>query len=177
MHDFPTSTSCTCPCTPTCKSTCSCKCTSAYKCTCTCIVHVHVCHETHAFTINLTSFDIVATVFPTFTTMSFDFQITTMPPTRPANYYLCCLNGSVFIDFNNDGNKVVLVRISFDGFGCCHVSDAIPVNENDSIYFKQMFQQNNIEQGRITEIILGNLKKNKSKIWEDALKRYHFIDE
>ncbi len=46
----------------------------------------------------------------------FDFFITTLPPTRQADYYLGCLNASVFIDFNcSDENLIYLIRISFDG--------------------------------------------------------------
>ena len=49
----------------------------------------------------------------------FDFFGTTMPETRKADYYLGCLNSSVFIDFNKtNNNQICLVRISFDGFGC-----------------------------------------------------------
>ena len=49
-----------------------------------------------------------------------EFFITAMPNSRPADYYLGCLGGSVFMDFNNYKNeRVQLKRISVDGYGCC----------------------------------------------------------
>ena len=50
----------------------------------------------------------------------FDFFKTSMPSTRKADYYLGGLDSSVFIDFNRTKeNRISLVRISFDGYGCC----------------------------------------------------------
>ncbi len=61
-----------------------------------------------------------------------------MPPTRPADYYLGYLEGCVFLDFNHvDHDRVCLIRISFDGYGCCELPpDAIPLSEEDSKAFK-----------------------------------------
>jgi hypothetical protein len=43
---------------------------------------------------------------------------------RIADYYLGCLNGSIFIDINlNENNEVYLKRISFDGYGCGHLNE------------------------------------------------------
>jgi hypothetical protein len=50
----------------------------------------------------------------------FDFFRTSMPESRKADFYLGCLGGSVFIDFNlANENLISLCRISFDGYGCC----------------------------------------------------------
>ena len=48
------------------------------------------------------------------------FMITSMPASRPAHYHLGYDDSSVFIDFDNqDDDLIVLKRISFDGYGCC----------------------------------------------------------
>ena len=47
-----------------------------------------------------------------------------MPESRKADYYLSCLDSSVFIDFNRSNeNLISLVRISFDGYGCCNLDE------------------------------------------------------
>ena len=49
-----------------------------------------------------------------------EFFIASMPATRPTDYYLGCLESSVFMDFDNYENEHIrLIRISFDGYGCC----------------------------------------------------------
>ncbi len=43
--------------------------------------------------------------------------------TRACNYCFSLQGGNVFADFNIDNNQCLyLVRISFDGYGCCDVS-------------------------------------------------------
>ncbi|AZS49307.1 hypothetical protein DM558_00285 [Entomomonas moraniae] len=105
-----------------------------------------------------------------------DIYITTMPSSRPADYYLSCLGGSVFIDFNNLGNRVSIVRISFDGYGCCNLGvDTIPLDEEDSAVFKKNMKSKNFNQRVMSLIVRKAISLNASLIWTDALKKYELI--
>ncbi|MBP8193493.1 MAG: hypothetical protein KAX69_07795 [Chitinophagales bacterium] len=109
-------------------------------------------------------------------TTRLDFFITTMPDSRPADYYLGCLEGCVFLDFNNKEEKIALIRISFDGYGCCDLKEnAIPLNDIDSEIFKNILQENINDQNIITQIVKKAIFLNKGNIWTDALKEYHLI--
>lgn len=98
-----------------------------------------------------------------------------MPPSRPADYYLGYMDGCVFLDFNNCSNdKVCLVRISFDGFGCCVLGEnSIPLNEDDSQILKDFFEQNITDQNVLLAIIKKAITLNKEKIWPEALQEYN----
>lgn len=68
---------------------------------------------------------------------NFDFFKTSMPYTRKADFYLGCLDGSVFIDFNRIGkDQISLVRISFYGYGCCNLDKKTELlNQDESALF------------------------------------------
>jgi hypothetical protein len=103
--------------------------------------------------------------------------ITNMPASRIADYYIGYMDGCVFIDFNNCGeNRVCLKRISFDGYGCCELSDdATPINEHDSQSFKDLIQKNPLDQDSLLIIIKKAISLNKNEIWPDALEEYHLV--
>ena len=104
------------------------------------------------------------------------FSITTMPPTRPADYYLCYLDGCVFIDFNkNQTGQIQLIRISFDGYGCCNVQNAIPMESNDVKAFKAMMKTGILDQSLLVTIVKKTIAANKDLIWEDALAKYDLL--
>lgn len=107
----------------------------------------------------------------------FAFFITSMPYSRSADYYLGCLEGSVFIDLiNSETNSISLRRISFDGYGCCNVGDQVtPMNINDSKKFLNMYMNNSLDQTELTKIIKRNIEENKMMLWADALFEYGFI--
>ena len=108
---------------------------------------------------------------------NFDFFITTMPKSRPADYYIGCHDSSVFIDFNNDEDgNICLVRISFDGYGCCNLGKhGTPLNKKDSEVFKEIFYNKTLEQNKMEVIIKKAIFLNKSLIWADALEEYQLI--
>ena len=85
------------------------------------------------------------------------FRITSMPSTRPADYYLSYSGGSVFIDFNDFGNLIQLKRISFDGYGCCTLESAVPMNEEDSEIFKELFNNDLNDQELLKKLFLSFL--------------------
>src|SRR5688572_26010846 len=91
------------------------------------------------------------------------FFITSMPDSRPADYYLGYLEGSVFLDFNNYGkDKICLIRISFDGYGCCNLGNqAVPLNEDDSKTFKQIIQDSIKDQNKLKTIVKKAIAFNK----------------
>ncbi|AYB33528.1 hypothetical protein [Chryseolinea soli] len=103
-----------------------------------------------------------------------EFFITAMPRTRPAYYYLGCLDGSIFMDFDiGENERICLKRISFDGFGCCDLNDqAIPMDEVDSQTFKEIIDAQLSDQSRLTSIVRKTILNNQKLIWEDALKEY-----
>lgn len=104
----------------------------------------------------------------------FGFFTTVMPGSRPADYYLGCLDGSVFMDFDNcDNGCIRLSRISFDGYGCCNLKDrAAPMSEIDSQTFRSMLETEEPDQLQLTAIIKRTITSNRNLIWEDALKEY-----
>jgi len=103
-----------------------------------------------------------------------EFFITAMPNSRPADYYLGYFGGSVFFDFDNyEGGLIRLKRISFDGYGCCNLTDdAIPMDEFDSRAFKQIIETGLFDQSLLKTIVKKTILRNKELIWEDALKEY-----
>ena len=105
------------------------------------------------------------------------FFITAMPDTRQADYFLGCLEGSVFMDFDNyEDERIRLKRISFDGYGCCNLGDqAIPMNEVDSHAFKEITEAQLSDQSRLTTIVKKTISSNRKLIWEDALNEYGLI--
>lgn len=102
-----------------------------------------------------------------------------MPPSRPAAYYLGCLDSSVFIDFNlKKDQSVYLRRISFDGYGCCNLPPEVaPMSKGDSTLFMEAMKQKELDQDLITPLVLRTLTINKNLIWEDALKKYELLTE
>jgi len=109
--------------------------------------------------------------------VDFGFFIAAMPDTRSADYYLGCLEGSVFMDFDNcEDGRIRLKRISFDGYGCCDLSgQAIPMNEIDSRAFKEIIEAQLSDQSRLTIIVKKVILSNRKLIWENALTEYTLL--
>jgi hypothetical protein len=108
----------------------------------------------------------------------FDFFKTSMPSTRKADYYLGCLDSSVFIDFNRtQDNLITLVRISFDGYGCCNLDNkGLNLNLNDSAEFIVEMENENLNQKIISRLVIEIIKVNKDHIWMDAIQEYGLIE-
>ncbi|WP_133607242.1 hypothetical protein [Flavobacterium cheniae] len=107
-----------------------------------------------------------------------NFFKTTMPDTREADYYLGCLDSAVFLDFNvSDENLVYLIRISFDGYGCCNFEDkSKPLSIEDSKIFIQFINQDEFFQNIIGSLVKKAIRINKENIWIDALNEYELLD-
>lgn len=110
---------------------------------------------------------------------NFDFFKTTMPETRKADFYLGCLDGCIFMDFNlTNDNRICLCRISFDGYGCCELTDKSNLLNLDlSINFIEELKKDDLNQEELTPIIIEIIKINKEQIWKDALEKYNLINE
>jgi len=108
----------------------------------------------------------------------FDFFKTQMPDSRKADFYLGCLEGSVFMDFNQSlENLIFLCRISFDGYGCCELSGTTKfLNAELSKQFLHEIAKDEINQQKMTNIVKEIIKINSEHIWTDALKEYNLID-
>jgi hypothetical protein len=106
-----------------------------------------------------------------------EFFTTEMPETRPADYYLGCLGGSVFMDFDKvPENRISLRRISFDGFGCCDLGHmAVPMSEVDSGIFKEAIKAGPLDSVLLTLLIKKTIVNNRKFIWEDALGEYDLL--
>jgi len=107
-----------------------------------------------------------------------NFFRTTMPDSRKADFYLGCLDGSVFLDFNYTADKrISLCRISFDGYGCCDLgNEANSLDDTSSKAFMDEMRKDNLDQENITKIVFELTHLNRDKIWMDALEEYGLID-
>lgn len=109
----------------------------------------------------------------------FDFFKTEMPDSRKADFYLGCLDGSVFIDFNLTSDRFIsMCRISFDGYGCCNLTD-----NNNLLDFEKSKQliaeltKDELDQENLTPLVKELIKINQDYIWTDALEEYNLIDK
>ena len=111
-------------------------------------------------------------------TRDFDFFKTEMPDSRTADFYLGCLDGSVFIDFNQTiDNLISLCRISFDGYGCCNIPNPKNLlNFELSKKFIHEINKDEIDQEKLTPLVKEIIKINQEYIWTDALEEYNLID-
>ncbi len=109
----------------------------------------------------------------------FDFFKTTMPETRKADYYLGCFDSSVFLDFNrSDDNRIFLVRISFDGYGCCELDErANHLNHQYSQKFIGEIEKKKLNQETMKILVKEVIKINKEYIWTDAIEEYGLIEK
>lgn len=108
----------------------------------------------------------------------FGFFKTTMPDSRKADFYLGCFDGSVFIDFNQScGGNISLCRISFDGYGCCDITNkATPLTIEMSKKFVEEITREKLDQETLTPLVKEIIKINKDHIWTDALTEYNLLD-
>lgn len=109
----------------------------------------------------------------------FGFFKTSMPDSRKADFYLGCLDGSIFIDFNKTkDNRISLCRISFDGYGCCNLhKNTMCLDSKSSKAFVDEISKDNLEQQKIKKLVLELIQLNKDHIWKDALDEFNLLDK
>lgn len=85
-----------------------------------------------------------------------------MLPTRACRFGLSLQGGVVFADFDLDDDGLIFHRrISFDGFGCCHVPESVR-RMNDA-------HSRALDEPTVENALRTYFCKNKNLIWEDAL--------
>src|SRR5579864_9248749 len=92
-------------------------------------------------------------------------------PARPCRFCLCLHGGSVFADFDIDSDgRVHLVRISFDGYGCCATEGKVGrMSLHDSQTLVKLVDAEDVNRDEIREILYRYFKQNQNVIWQDAL--------
>ena len=83
----------------------------------------------------------------------------------------------MFADFDiNQNGCLYLVRISFDGYGCCDAGAEISALEDEeSSQLAQSIKSGNVETPEVEKILKNYLRKNKDALWEDALRHHELI--
>jgi len=81
----------------------------------------------------------------------------------------------VFADFDvvPDG-RVVAVRVSFDGFGCCYAPDASKMNPRDSAVLTAMVERGAVDPAAESALRIY-FKNNCDVIWNAALEKHDLI--
>jgi hypothetical protein len=97
--------------------------------------------------------------------------------TRIADYCLSYDDDSVFIDFNDCSNEQIrLIRISFDGYGCCNIErPGIPLDIDKSRVFKEQMAAGITDQELMLSLVKESILLNKEQLWIDALEEYVLI--
>merc|ERR1712176_1574007 len=95
---------------------------------------------------------------------------------RECNFQLCT-NDCIYADFfADDDSAVKLLRISFDGYGCCDCTNVNMMDENDAKELLAWVNARRIsDQDRCDKIMARYCTQNKEVIWEDALKEYELF--
>ena len=100
-----------------------------------------------------------------------DFSVELFPKVdkRPCRFCLCLQAGSVFADFDLDPDgHVVLLRISFDGYGMCSGPyERMPLD--DSRVLTEAIEKQELDDPRIKGILCRYFGQNTHAIWSDAL--------
>jgi hypothetical protein len=103
---------------------------------------------------------------------------TSMTPSRPCKFCLGLQGGSVFADFDIDlDGRVFLVRISFDGYGCCPTGSNIArLSLSESRIFIESVAANDLDREEIREILSRYFEQNADFMWRDALEEHELIN-
>ena len=109
--------------------------------------------------------------------MSIAVQIFPVMPTRPCSFCLCLQGGSVFADFEtNDADIISLLRISFDGFGCCKAGETITkMSSRDSRVLLDAIARGELGSVQVEETLRRYFRENKDVIWSDALAEHDLL--
>jgi hypothetical protein len=99
-----------------------------------------------------------------------------MVPTRPCRYCLSLQSDSVFADFEvDDEGRIYLLRISFDGYGCCTTDAARRMSQEDSCNLIKWMESDDVDHDGIRAVLLNYFRENSDLIWEDALLDHHLL--
>lgn len=99
-----------------------------------------------------------------------------MVPSRPCRFCLSLQGGSVFADFDvADDGCVFAVRVSFDGYGCCHApADVGRMTARDSERVLSMAERGVVDPVA-ANILRAYFRQNRDAFWSDALVRHGLL--
>ena len=110
------------------------------------------------------------------TGMAISAELFTVMPSRPCSFCLSLQGGQVFADFDIDaGGLVSLLRISFDSYGCCHLSRASKMAAEDSRLIRSAVALKKNKKSDVQHVLRRYFQSNSVEIWRDALEEYGFI--
>lgn len=99
-------------------------------------------------------------------------------PTRTCAYALA-LGDVAFADFNlTDDGVLLIIRISFDGYGCCtpDPADIRPMQIDDSAeLIGRMGDDELLNTGVVRAILRRYFEAHRNIIWEDALVEWGLV--
>ena len=99
--------------------------------------------------------------------------------TRSCSFCLSLQGGSVFADFDIDpGGCVYLVRISFDGYGCCVPDGDIPrLTAQESRTLLNLLDLDEVDVDQMREILRLFFDRSKGVLWADALAEHGLLTD
>lgn len=102
-----------------------------------------------------------------------EIEIAAQMSTRPCRFRLCLQGGSVFADFDVDPDgRVYAVRVSFDGYGCCHAPAGIGrLSLSDSALLLAMVRRGSVDPAA-ARALRTYFRENADALWRDALARH-----
>lgn len=94
---------------------------------------------------------------------------------RPCRFSLGLQGGSVFADFDVDPDgRAYLVRISFDGYGCCRAPAEVGrMNADDSATLLAMVEQRAVEGGAL--LLRAYFREVCEALWKDAFEHHDLL--
>ena len=100
------------------------------------------------------------------------------PTTRPCRVALSLNGGAVFADFDVDAltGAVFLVRISFDGYGCCNAPPEVGrLNVEESKALLEMAQRGVGDRAALDPALRRYFRANEHLLWDDALREHELV--
>lgn len=105
-------------------------------------------------------------------------DISAYPPmeSRPCRFCLNLQGSCVFVDFDVDADdRLFAVRVSYDGFGCCHApADIGRMNTPDSKALLAMAEAGVFDDSA-ERILRSYFRHNRDVLWIDALEQHDLL--
>lgn len=97
-------------------------------------------------------------------------------PGRPCSFCLCLQEGSVFADLDVDNdNNVTLLRISYDGYGCCNAADLPKMKTQDSALLLSSISSMSLNAPAVKEVLRRYFREIRDLIWPDSLEEHGLV--
>jgi hypothetical protein len=100
-------------------------------------------------------------------------------PNRPCMYGFSLQDDSVYADFDADSDgRLYLVRISFDGYGCCYPvwrDKPVKMPVEDSLELARRKYTGDFSNARTTAILRKYFSNCSGAVWQEALEEHDLI--